>query len=158
MNNKVSRPFDRIDRKILAELQADGRITMVELAKRVGLSKTPCMERVRKLETSGVIAGYHAELAPEPLDAGHVAFVQVTLGNTTSAALDAFNAKVRELAEVQGCYMTAGPFDYLLKVRTADIKAYRRVLGEDIANLPHVVQTSTFVVMETVKDSLTLAL
>lgn len=156
--NAENRQLDRFDRKILAELQRDGRITMVELARRVGLSKTPCLERVRKLEAAGTIAGYHAELAPEPLDVGHVAFVQVTLGTTTSDALDAFNAAVRALSEVQGCYMTAGNFDYLLKVRTADIKAYRRVLGEDIASLPHVVQTSTFVVMETVKDTLAVPL
>lgn len=154
----MSREIDRIDRHILRELQRDGRMTVVDLARRVGLSRTPCLERVRRLEERGFIRGYAALLDPEKLDAGHVTFVQVTLGSTRSDALDAFNRAVRDIPEIQACFMIAGGFDYLLKVRTPDIHAYRRVLGERVATLPHVVQTSTFVVMETVKDSVAVAL
>ncbi len=144
--------MDRIDRNILRELQGDGRMTIVELAKRVGLSKTPCVERVRRLESAGYILGYRALLNPEPLGAGHITFVQVTLGKTTSEALDEFNRAVKRIPEIQGCYMIAGAFDYLLKVRTRDIGAYRKLLGERIATLENVIQTSTFVVMENVMD------
>lgn len=146
--------MDKIDRKILQALQDDGRITMTKLSQRVGLSKTPCLERVRRLEAAGVISGYHALLDPQMLAAGHVSFVQVTLNDTTSKSLDEFNAAVSKLPAVQACHMIAGGFDYLLKVRTHNIGDYRHVLGEGIAKLPHVQQTSTFVVMETVLDSM----
>lgn len=144
--------MDQIDGKIIAELSQDGRISVTELAKRVGLSKTPCQARMRRLEAEGYILGYVAVTDPAKLDAGHIAFVQVSLSDTRSAALDAFNAAARSLMEIEECHMIAGGFDYLLKVRTRDIGAYRKVLGEKISSLPHVAQTSTFVAMEAVKD------
>ena len=144
--------LDKIDRKILAELQKDGRVTMTALAARVGLSKSPCQQRVRRLEADGYILGYTALVDLARLDAGHVAFVQVTLSDTTTPSLDAFNTAVRRLPEVEQCHMIAGGFDYLLKVRTADIRAYRGTLGESLSSLPHVSHTSTYVVMESVKD------
>ena len=144
--------LDKIDRKILAELQKDGRVTMTALAARVGLSKSPCQQRVRRLEADGYILGYTALVDLARLDAGHVAFVQVTLSDTTTPSLDAFNTAVRRLPEVEQCHMIAGGFDYLLNVRTADIRAYRRTLGESLSSLPHVSHTSTYVVMESVKD------
>ena len=148
--------MDRIDRAILRELQASGRLSIVELATRVNLTKTPCAERVRKLEQAGVIRAYHAELDPPALGAAHVVLVQVQLRTTTATDLDAFNRAVREIPEIQSCYMIAGDFDYLLKVRTRDIDHYRRLLGESISRLPNVQQTHTYVVMETVKDEVTL--
>ncbi|MCF8479711.1 MAG: Lrp/AsnC ligand binding domain-containing protein [Rhodospirillum sp.] len=148
--------MDRIDRRILAELQADGRLSIVELARRVHLTKTPCAERVRRLEREGVIAGYQARLNPKVLGADHVAFVQVSMKSTTEEDLDRFNKAVRHLPEVQSCHMIAGGFDYLLKVRTADITQYRHVLGEKISQLPGVQQTHTYVVMENVKDETTV--
>ncbi|WP_041794781.1 Lrp/AsnC ligand binding domain-containing protein [Pararhodospirillum photometricum] len=148
--------LDRIDRRILRELQADGRLSIVELARRVNLTKTPCAERVRRLEREGVIEGYQARLASEVLGAGHIAFVQVSLKSTTEAELERFNAAVRALPEVQSCHMIAGGFDYLLKVRTRDIGHYRHVLGDKISSLPAVLQTHTFVVMENVKDETTV--
>lgn len=144
--------LDKIDRRILAELQADGRITVTALASRVGLSKSPCQQRLRRLEERGYILGYTALVDLSRLDAGHIAFVQVTLNDTTTPALDAFNRAVARLPEVEQCHMIAGGFDYLLKVRTADIRAYRRTLGESLSTLPHVSHTSTYVVMESVKD------
>jgi Lrp/AsnC family leucine-responsive transcriptional regulator len=144
--------LDRIDRNILAALSREGRLSMAELAARVGLSKTPVQARVRRLEADGYIRGYAAIVDRERMGEGHVAFVQVKLSDTRSAALDAFNKAVLAIPEVEQCHMIASSFDYLLKVRTKDIASYRRVLGERISALPHVAQTSTFVAMETVKD------
>ena len=150
MPNSVQ--LDRIDRNILAALARDGRLSMAELANRVGLTKTPVQARVRRLERDGVIRGYTAQIDHERMGEGHVAFVQVTLSDTRSAALDAFNKAVTGIPEVEQCHMIAASFDYLLKVRTTDIAAYRSVLGERISALPYVEHTSTFVAMETVKD------
>ncbi|MGN6582454.1 MAG: Lrp/AsnC family transcriptional regulator [Rhizobiaceae bacterium] len=144
--------LDRIDRNILAALSRDGRLSMADLAGKVGLSKTPVQARVRRLERDGYIRGYMALIDHDRLGEGHIAFVQVKLSDTRSAALDAFNKAVRGVPEVEQCHMIASSFDYLLKVRTKDIASYRRVLGERISALPHVAQTSTFVAMETVKD------
>ncbi|MEZ5811185.1 MAG: Lrp/AsnC ligand binding domain-containing protein [Rhizobiaceae bacterium] len=144
--------LDRIDQRILAALAADGRQSIASLAGKVGLSKTPVQARVRRLETDGYIRGYAAVIDRERIGEGHIAFVQVTLSDTRSAALDAFNKAVFTVREIEQCHMIAASFDYLLKIRTKDIAAYRRVLGEKISALPHVAQTSTFVAMETVKD------
>jgi Lrp/AsnC family leucine-responsive transcriptional regulator len=144
--------LDRIDRNILAALSANGRLSMADWAAKVGLSKTPVQARVRRLEGERYIRGYSAVIDREKMGEGHVAFVQVKLSDTRSAALDAFNKAVQAIAEIEQCHMMAASFDYLLKVRTRDIAAYRKVLGERISALPHVAQTSTFVAMETVKD------
>ena len=144
--------MDRTDRAIVAALSRDGRMSMAELAETVGLSKTPVLARVRRLEKDGYIRGYAAIVDHERMGEGHVAFVQVTLSDTRSSALDAFNKAALTIPEIEQCHMIASNFDYLLKVRTRDIAAYRRVLGESISELPHVEHTSTFVAMETVKD------
>jgi Lrp/AsnC family transcriptional regulator, leucine-responsive regulatory protein len=144
--------LDGFDTAILAELAADGRVAATELARRIGLSKTPVLARIRRLEEAGIIRGYRANLDPVKLGRAHVAFVEVKLSDTREAALKAFNRAVLGLVEVEECHMIASRFDYLLKVRTADIQDYRRVLGEKISALPHVASTSTYVVMEAVKD------
>ena len=144
--------LDKIDFKILSVLADNGRITVTDLAKEVGLSKTPCQLRMRKLEENGYILGYSAVLDPERLGERHIAFVQVSLSDTRSDALHAFNEAVRHIREVEQCHMIASNFDYLLKIRTRDMGNYRRVLGEKISALPHVSHTSTFVVMESVKE------
>jgi len=144
--------IDQFDLKILRELSVNGRITVTDLAAKVGLSKTPCLARMRRLEERGYITGYRAVIDPAKVGLGHIAFVEVKLSDTTAKALDAFNAAVRKLPEVEECHMIASRFDYLLKVRTGDITAYRHVLGEKISALPHVAQTSTYVAMEAVKD------
>ncbi|MFN3643391.1 MAG: Lrp/AsnC family transcriptional regulator [Gemmobacter sp.] len=145
--------LDRTDRAILAVLAAEGRIPVVELARRVGLSKSPTQARLRRLEAAGVITGYRAVLDPIRMGLAHVAFVEVRLSDTREAALQAFNRAVLTVPEIEQCHMIAGGFDYLLKVRTADIGAYRRVLAERIGALPHVASTSTYVAMEAVKDA-----
>jgi Lrp/AsnC family leucine-responsive transcriptional regulator len=144
--------LDRADRSILTALGRNARLSMAELAAEVGLSKTPVAARVRRLERDGIIRGYAAIVDRERIGEGHIAFVQVTLSDTRSAALDAFNKAALTVPEIEQCHMIAASFDYLLKVRTKDIAAYRRVLGERISALPHVEHTSTFVAMETVKD------
>ncbi len=144
--------LDRLDRNILSALAGNGRLSMADLALKVGLSKTPVQARVKRLEKDGFIRGYAAVIDRERMGEGHLAFVQVKLSDTRSAALDAFNRAVQGVPEIEQCHMMAASFDYLLKVRTRDIAAYRRVLGERISALPHVAQTSTFVAMETVKD------
>lgn len=144
--------LDRFDRGILGALMEDGRQSLSQLAKRVGLSKSPVQTRLRRLENSGFILGYTAIVDKERLGDGHIAFVQVTLSDTRVDALQAFNAAALKIPQIEQCHMIAGGFDYLLKVRTGDIASYRRILGEQISAMPHVAQTSTFVAMETVKD------
>ena len=144
--------LDRIDHAILRVLAAEARISMTELAARVGLTKTPVQARVKRLEDAGVIAGYRAVLNPVRMGLAHVAFVEVRLSDTREAALQAFNRAVQAVPEIEECHMMASSFDYLLKVRTGDITDYRRVLGERISTLPHVASTSTFVAMEAVKE------
>lgn len=145
--------LDSFDRAILRELSADGRISVMELARRIGLSKSPTQARVKRLEEAGVILGYRAMLDPIRMGQAHVAFVQLRLSDTREAALQAFNRAVAAIPEIEQCHMIAGGFDYLLKVRTADIADYRRVLAEKLSALPHVAATSTYVAMEAVKES-----
>ncbi len=144
--------LDRFDQAILRELAADGRISATELARRIGLSKSPTQARLKRLEDNGTIAGYRAQLDWVRMGLAHVAFVEVKLSDTREAALQAFNRAVMAIPEIEACHMIASRFDYLLKVRTADIQDYRRVLGERISALPHVASTSTYVAMETVKE------
>jgi Lrp/AsnC family leucine-responsive transcriptional regulator len=152
MSNELS-PLDRFDAAILRALSEDGRMPVTELARRIGLTKTPTQARVKRLEEMGVIAGYRAVLNPIRMGLAHVAFVEVRLSDTREAALQAFNKAVRAVPEIEECHMMAASFDYLMKVRTADINDFRRVLGERISSLPHVASTSTFVAMEAVKET-----
>lgn len=145
--------LDAFDRKIIDVLRADGRIAITDLAARVGLSKTPCQVRVKRLIANGTIRGFRAIVDPERLGLDHIAFAEVKLSDTREEALAAFRRAVLNIPEVEECHMIASSFDYLLKVRTADIRRYREVLGERISSLPHVASTSTFVAMETIRDS-----
>lgn len=145
--------LDRADRAIIAELSKDARLTMIELAKRVGLSKTPVLARVRRLETDGFITGYHAAISRKKLGLNRVTFVEVKLSDTREKTLVAFNKAVAGIPEIEECHMIAGGYDYLLKIRTSDIETYRMVLGEKLSELPSVASTSTFVAMETVKTA-----
>lgn len=151
MKNEDSE-IDQFDRKIMEALQADGRMSVTDLSARVGLSKTPCQIRLRRLIADGYIEGFRAVLNAQKLGNDHVAFVEVKLASTHETALDAFNRSVRHIPAVEECHMIAGRFDYLLKVRTRDIRTYRQVLGEQISTLPHVASTSTSVSMQAVKE------
>ena len=123
-------PIDLFDRRIVEALRADGRLSVTELAKRVGLSKTPCQVRLRRLIDQGYILGFRAIIDPARLGLDHIAFTEVKLSDTREAALDEFRRAVLRIPEVEECHMIASSFDYLLKVRTADIRRYREVLGE----------------------------
>lgn len=147
--------LDQFDHQILSLLAKDGRMPVSELANQLGLSKTPCSVRLKRLISEGYIVGFKAVLNPKKLNNDHVAFVEVKLHDTKEAALIAFNEAVSELAEVEQCHMIAGPFDYLLKVRTQNIAAYRQVLGEKISSLPFVASSSTYVAMDTIKEVVT---
>ena len=145
--------IDLFDRKIIDALRVDGRVTITELAQRVGLSKSPCQVRLKRLIDRGYILGFRAVVDPAKLGLDHVAFTEVKLSDTREAALEEFRRAVLRIREVEECHMIASSFDYLLKVRTTDIRRYREVLGERISSLPHVASTSTFVAMETIRDA-----
>jgi len=144
--------LDVIDRKIIRELQRDARLSVTEIAKRVGLSKTPVALRIRQLESSGLIAGYRAILSPLKLGLTHVTYVEVRLSDTREIALSRFNEAVRAIPEVEECYMIAGGFDYLMKIRSHDMADYRRIMAEHLSTLPYVHSTSSFVAMEAVGE------
>jgi Lrp/AsnC family leucine-responsive transcriptional regulator len=145
--------LDAIDIAILEALQRDGRLPNVALARAVGLSPTPCAERVRALETSGVIAGYSAMLDAEKLDLGLTVFIEIAIERTSEDAFDAFRDAMLAIPQVQECHMVAGGFDYLLKVRVRDMAAYRAFLGEALSKVPGIRSTHTYAVMESVKES-----
>ncbi len=143
--------IDRIDRKILKLLQADGRIATVDLAEKVGLSPTSTSDRMKRLQREGYIAGFGARLDPRRIGLELLVFVEVSLDKTTPDVFEKFAAAVRRAPEVLECHMVAGGFDYLVKTRVADMAAYRRFLGEVLLAFPGVKETRTYAVMEEVK-------
>ena len=145
--------LDRFDRAILSTLLKDGRISITALAREIGLSKSPTQARLRRLEDLGAIRGYRAILDPVRLGMDHIAFVEVRLVDTREEALAAFNAAVADIPEIEHAHLIAGNFDYLLKVRTRDMRSYRQVLADRISTLPHIASTSTYVAMQAVKES-----
>lgn len=147
-----SSDLDAFDRRILDVIAVDGRISVTELARRIGLSKSPTQARLKRLEETGVVRGYRALFDPIRLGRDHVAFVEVKLSDTREAALAAFNDAVTRVPEIEQCHLIAGAFDYLLKVRTSSMGAYRMVLADSISTLPHVANTSTYVAMQAVKE------
>lgn len=151
------KPLNRIDSNILRELQNNGRITYAELARRVGLTTTPCMERVKRMEREGVINGYTALLNAEYLEAGLVVFVQIRLSRTSQDIFEEFKNAAIALPEVQECYLVSGNFDYLIKARVSDMNAYRELLGSTLLTLPGVQESTSYVVMEQVKETLNIA-
>ncbi|HQY38187.1 MAG TPA: Lrp/AsnC ligand binding domain-containing protein [Giesbergeria sp.] len=150
--------LDRIDRRILAILQSDGRIANLKLAESVALSPTAVLARVQRLTRDGYIVGYEARLNPIKLGAGMLVFVEVLLDRTTPNVFEQFNAAVQVRPEIMECHMVAGGFDYLLKTRTADMNAYREFAGAVLWQLPGVRETRTYAVMEEVKHSTRLPL
>ena len=151
MRKLKERVLDRIDHKILRQLQNNGRLTNADLARSVNLSPTPCLERVRRLEADGYILDYVALLNPEKLGAGVISFIQVLLDRTNPDVFERFKKQVGLCPEVMECHMVAGGFDYLLKVRTSSMIEYRDFLGETLARMSDIKQTHTYVVIEEVK-------
>lgn len=145
--------LDDVDRRILRELQIDGRLSNQELSKRVNLSPTPCLTRVRRLERAGIITGYAAFVDPASLDAALLVFVEVVLERTTEDVFEDFKRAVMAMPQVLECQMVSGGFDYLLKARVRDMADYRDFLGKSLVSLPSVRETHTYVVMEEVKNT-----
>ena len=147
----TKKSLDKVDRSILKVLQDDGRISNVELAEKVHLSPSPCLARVKRLEDEGYIKGYRAELEASLMGYGTVAFIQVSLQRTTEDVFSEFKREVSRDPVVSECFMVAGGYDYLLKVRFADADQYRAVL-ERVVKFPGVAQTHTYMVIEEVKS------
>ncbi len=160
MRKKFKKPkvLDRTDRRILECLQVDGRISNVQLARKVNLTPTPCIERVKRLERQGYIRGYTALLDPELVNASLLVFVEIDLSHTSPDAFRRFREEARRLPEIMDCHLVSGNFDYLIKARVSDMRAYRELLGEKILSLPGVNGSRSYVVMEEVKETMNLPL
>jgi len=152
------RPLDRTDRQILNVVQTDGRISIVSLAKKVNLTSTPCLERVRRLERDGYIIGYAALLNPQMVDAGLLVFVEISLTRNSPDAFNDFRREANRLTGLLECHLVSGNFDYLIKARVKDMLEYRKLLGEKILALPGVSDSRSYVVMEEVKESTVITL
>jgi DNA-binding Lrp family transcriptional regulator len=148
----VTRNFDAIDLQILKDLQADGRLTNVELARRAGISAPPCLRRVRALEESGVIQGYSARLNAEVLGFGVTIFAQVGLTSQRDADLRAFEAKVSNWPLVRECHMIAGDADFLLKIVARDWDEYQRFLSTELTTSPNVSLVKSKLVIRSAKQ------
>lgn len=151
MKNTQVMVLDRLDKNILRELQKDGRISNVELSKRIGLSPTPCLERVKRLEKEGVIKSYTALLDPKYLQAALLVYIEITLNRSSADVFERFNEAANRLDDILECHLVSGNFDYLLKTRVADMSTYRKVLSETLLSLPDIKDSRTYVVMEEVK-------
>ena len=152
MNSEKISQLDSFDHQIINILSKDGRLPVTELARRIGISKSPCQVRLKRLQEEGYILGFRAVVNHAKLKKEHVAFAEVKLSDTREEALDAFNAAIEKVSEIEQCHLIAGSFDYLLKVRTSDINSYRKVLAESISRLPYIANTSTYVSMQSIKD------
>jgi Lrp/AsnC family leucine-responsive transcriptional regulator len=143
--------LDRIDLAILHALQENGRISNVELANRINLSASPCLDRVKRLEQDGYIVRYGAVLNANMLNYGMSAFVQVTLDRTTADVFENFKQAVVNIKEVAECHLVAGGYDYLLKIRFKDMQNYREIL-EKVVSIPAISQTHTYMITEHIKE------
>lgn len=159
MRGGAGRPpaLDRLDHRILDILQQEGRLTMTELAQRVGLSATPCTERVRRLERSGVITGYHAHVDPHALGKGLLVFVEIKLSAKSGEVFERVKQEMLSVPEVMECHLVSGDFDYLIKARIGEMAEYRQLLGDILRKLPAAAESRSYVVMEEIKESLYIA-
>jgi len=146
--------LDSYDLNILNALQQDGRMSFTDLGKKVGLTTTPCIDRVRKLEREGYIHGYSARLSARNLGKGLVVFVQITLDRTNKRTFEDFRRSIQKISSVQECYLVTGGFDFLVKARIKDMSAYRDLLEDELLNLPGVKGSTSIAVMEVIKESL----
>lgn len=150
------RELDKIDRRILDLLQRNGRLSMTELAEQVGLSPTPCTERVRRLERDGVITGYHARVSPAAVGRSMLVFVELKMAAKSDKVFDQVKRQIAGVPEVLDCHLVAGDFDYLVKARIAEMSQYRRLLGNILLKLPGATESRSYIVMEELKETLYL--
>jgi Lrp/AsnC family leucine-responsive transcriptional regulator len=149
--------LDDIDRRIIAELQRDGRLAIVDLADRVGLSATPCLRRVKRLEADGLIRRYAALVDAKALGLGTQALVQVTLDDHSEPVVEAFEAAIRQRPEVIACYAVTGEMDFLLQVQVADLEAFSDFALKALLRMPGVRGTKSSFIMQTIKSDLAWA-
>ena len=145
--------LDRLDQKIIDALQREGRLPMTELAQRIGLTTSPCTERVKRLEREGVITGYQARVAPEALGRGLLVFVELTLSSKSAQAFEAVRQALLLEPRVIECHLISGSFDYLVKVRLTAMREYRELLGHILRQIPVPAQSNSYVVMEEIKEN-----
>ena len=145
--------LDRTDRRILDVLQRQGRISMTELGERIGLSTSPCAERVKRLERHGLVTGYHARVNPQALGKGVLVFVEITLSQKSGEVFDRARREFLAMPEVMECHLVAGSFEYLVKARLRDMSEYRGLLATILARLGVPAQSHSYVVMEEVKET-----
>ena len=150
------RELDRIDRKILDILQRDGRMSITDLAERISLSATPCSERVKRLEREGVITGYHARVNPAALGLNLLVFLEIKLSAKSGDVFDRVKQELLYVPEVMECHLVSGDFDYLVKARLSEMNEYQRLLGEILKRLPASAESHSYVVMEEIKETLSL--
>jgi DNA-binding Lrp family transcriptional regulator len=144
--------FDAIDLKLLAELQENGRITNVELATKVGLTAPPCLRRMRTLEQSGAIRGYHADIEPSALGYSIMVFAMVSLKSQAEEDLRAFESHVRALPQVRECHMLNGEIDFILKIVAHDLQSFQEFLTSKLTSAPNVTSVKTSLTIRTAKD------
>jgi Lrp/AsnC family transcriptional regulator, leucine-responsive regulatory protein len=156
-NRTPVRELDKLDRKILQVLQQEGRIAMKDLAEKVGLSVTPCIERVKRMERDNVIMGYFARVNPQELGAALLVFVEITLDHKNGSMFEQFRREVQRIPEVLECHLVSGDFDYLIKARIGEMADYRKLLGDILLQLPGAVQSKSYVVMEEIKETLAIS-
>ena len=142
--------LSKTDRKILALLQKDGTMSVAEIGRRVSLTASPCADRIKRLESQGVITGYYARLSPTKLDAGLVVFVLVTLQRTAGDAFKTFTDAIELIPEVEECHLVSGEFDFLVKARVKDMTHYKELLAGSLLQLPNVQESKSYPVMESV--------
>ena len=145
--------LDRIDQKIIDVLQSNGRITMTDLGEQVGLSTSPCAERVKRLEKNGVIMGYHAKVNPKLIGKPLLVFVELTLSSKSEEVFEQIRDELRDMPEVIECHLVSGSFDYLIKSRLQAMTDYRELLGKILSKIPVPAQSHSYVVMEEVRES-----
>ena len=150
--------LDSIDRRILDVLQRQGRITMTELGEQVGLSTSPCSERVKRLERQGLISGYHAHIDAQRLGRSLLVFIEITLSQKSPQIFETVRREVGAMPEVLECHLVSGSFDYVLKARLRAMNEYRDLLGKILKQIPVPAQSNSYVVMEEIKETLLLPL
>ncbi len=144
--------LDPIDLKLLSELQADGRITNVDLAEKVGLTAPPCLRRMRSLETAGVIRSYHADVDPAALGYTITVFAMVSLKSQAEEDLKAFESHVLSLPDVRECHMLNGEIDFILKILARDLQSFQELLTSQLTSAPNVSSVKTSLTIRTAKD------
>lgn len=148
--------LDKIDMKIIQLLQHNARMSIADLADKVGLSATPIKERMRRLQDQGVITGYHAKINPHLIGQGLLVFVEIKLKDKSASLFAEFKRDVLRISQIMECHLVSGEYDYLIKVRLPDMSAYRNMLGNILLQLPAASESRSYVVMEEVKEDIIL--